>query len=751
MAAIAVILPAAFSFRQGTSSPAPFSEAERNGAWNFSFRADWDRSGALLDLRYLNEKQAGESGFVRRSPDGTGFVLGNGRPVRFWAVNTTMYRKPMQEVEQHARFLARIGVNMVRMHGSISPKKPGSTLEDVDEQEIENAHKLVAAMKKQGIYCTISPWWANGGHAGSRAGWGLEEIGDGQDIWGLLFFEDRLKAAYKGWVRRLYTRKNPYTGLSLAQDPAVAVIQIQNEDSLFFWTLQGLKPYWMRRLGAQFGSWCTRRYGSLEKTLAAWQGMRWNGDDLPNGVLGLMNIYQMTLPQQGGAALRIRDEVQFLAEKQFAFYAEMAKFYREELGCRQLINACNWKTGSPERLEDIERYTYTATDVSAVNRYYNGGPHTGPNSGWRIEPGHTFLSESAVRHPDALPLNLKLTAGTPMLISESAWVHPLLYQSEGPFLVAAYCSLVGAGPYYWFAAGEVTHDQQPYFPWQKVADQQPLMKFGLSPVTLTSFPAAALMYRTQAVRPGPVVAHEERPLADLWDRKVPLAVEGSSYDPNRDRAGGGEGRKGGTVHPLAGLVGRVEAVYGGDPAKTRITDTSKYILPDQRRVVSATGEISLDWGEGICTVNTPTAQGVTGELAGTTALRDVEIDGKGYHTALAVSVDGAPLASASKVLLQVTTVSRPTDWKVEVARVKDPDTRQEREGLRVVQTGRMPWRMGNARIGLSLRNPSLRTAVVLDTAGFPVREIPLQRQDGKVSLRFPPDAVWVILQQHPPQ
>ena len=46
------------------------------------------RPRALLDLRYLNEKEAGQSGFVRLTADGDGFVLGDGTPVRFWAVGT---------------------------------------------------------------------------------------------------------------------------------------------------------------------------------------------------------------------------------------------------------------------------------------------------------------------------------------------------------------------------------------------------------------------------------------------------------------------------------------------------------------------------------------------------------------------------------------------------------------------------------------------------------------------------------------
>ncbi len=36
-------------------------------------------------------------------------------------------------------------------------------------------------------------------------------------------------------MKALCTRTNPYTGIKLADEPAVAVIQLQNEDSLLWW------------------------------------------------------------------------------------------------------------------------------------------------------------------------------------------------------------------------------------------------------------------------------------------------------------------------------------------------------------------------------------------------------------------------------------------------------------------------------------------------------------------------------------
>src|SRR2546421_196241 len=83
--------------------------------------------------------------------------------------------------------------------------------------------KVAAAMKKEGIYCTISPYWAA---CGLRPSWGIKGH---NDAWGVLFIDQTLQGGYKAWLKALYTEKNPETGIPLAQDPAVAVIQLQNE------------------------------------------------------------------------------------------------------------------------------------------------------------------------------------------------------------------------------------------------------------------------------------------------------------------------------------------------------------------------------------------------------------------------------------------------------------------------------------------------------------------------------------------
>ena len=94
----------------------------------------------------------------------------------------------------------------------------------------------------------------------------------------------------------------------------MAIIQIQNEDSLFFWTTMGIKPAQRERLERMFGEWLVKKHGSLAAAQKAWDGVGNEGDQFARGRVGLLGIWPMTQPQTGGMAKRVADEVEFYAE-----------------------------------------------------------------------------------------------------------------------------------------------------------------------------------------------------------------------------------------------------------------------------------------------------------------------------------------------------------------------------------------------------------------------------------------------------
>ena len=108
---------------------------------------------------------------------------------------------------------------MVRLHSYLESHAKNPGLTDADPKAIDKAWRLVAAMKKEGIYTTISPYWAMKLKHIPRS-WGIEGWPENQTPSGLLFFNPKLQEGYKAWLKALLVPRNPYTGIPLAQDPA---------------------------------------------------------------------------------------------------------------------------------------------------------------------------------------------------------------------------------------------------------------------------------------------------------------------------------------------------------------------------------------------------------------------------------------------------------------------------------------------------------------------------------------------------
>lgn len=722
----------------------------QTGTWAFEPPADSFRADALLDLRSLNEKTAGESGFLQKTPDGD-FALGNGKSVRFWAVNEYVQNlEGTDPVAHKARWLAKRGVNMVRVHTGLAPKEEGSKVTDVDQKEVENVWKLVAAMKKEGIYTTISPYWAI--PVKLRKSWDVPG-GPDQSAAGLLFWDSTLQKGYRAWLKALFAPANRFTGVPLAQDPAVGIIQIQNEDSMLFWTIQGVKGEQLRQLSTKFGGWLKAKYGSLGAANTAWGGEHPGsgdfqdnqGDDFAGGRAGIYIAWHWTQTRAGYQGKRLADQLAFFTDTMRRFNVETADYLRKELGCKQLINAGNWRPADAFRLFDAERYSYAGNDIMAVNRYFTGA-HEGKDNGWAIRPGDKFTNVSALLDPRALPVNVKQVAGYPFLIPEMEWVAPNGYQSEGPFLTAAYESLTGVDISYFFADGDVPEWQPPFIP---LPWNPPTGKWAIAtPMQLGQFPAAALLFREGYLQRGKPVVHEERSLEDLWYRRSPLVAEEAGYDPNRDSGGLPErSAVKTTVDPLAFLVGPVEVKYGGDPAKSTAVDLKPYVDAENKRVKSITGEIRLNYGLGVCVMDAPKAQGATGFLSKVSplALSAVTIkSGNEYASVSVVSLDGLPIRTSKKVLVQVGTRARPTGWEDKEASWKSGNATVD--GKEVVSTGKNPWQIVNTDVTIVVKNALLRKATLLNANGEAVEAIQASVQAGSLTLKLPANAMYVVLQ-----
>ena len=731
-------------YKPADKVPTSMPAFEQGKAWDFKPSEDKFDSASLLDLRSLNEKEAGEHGFIRLSQDGESFVRGDGQPIRFWAVLSGPDKAPIDKVKEHARFLAKRGVNIVRLFSGIPLTREGSKITDVDEKFLDQYFKTIAALKAAGIYTMTSPLWP--GVVKAPKSWGIPGY-DKKDIQGLLFFDPKVQQGYKAWMKALYNTKNPYTGLTLAEDPAVAIIQFQNEDSLLFWTFHGLGPEQTKQLRGMYGQFLRKKYGSHGKVQEVWRHYKADlmPDEWDKGLPGFQHVWDLTRDGRAkkgripGFEARSADQMQFLAELMYKFNADMARFYREELKCKSLINAGNWRTVDSVLCQDAEYWSYTACDIVARNIYI-GGLHTGVNSGWIIMPEHYYTDVSMIRQPIKMPTSLRMPVGKPFIIPETLWTPPNLYQSEGPLMVAAQMSLTGIDAAFWSVSGLGGWASSTNYKWS-----------WNTPMLLGQFPAAALIFRQGLLQEGRPAVVEHRRLQNIWDRKVPVISEESGWDVNRDTANMVlTGKVKTAADPLAYLVGPVKVVYNSDPNKTAVIDLARYIDRGKKIARSITGQIETDWGKGVYRVNVPRAQAAAGFLkdAGPQKLSDVEINSTNTYAAIVVvSLDGKPIKDSSRVLVQVGTTCRPSGWKVYPTGVKYEGKQVPAYRILATGGGKLPFQVENAAGTVTVANKALTKALLLDANGMPTdTAVQAVAAGGKLTVTLPVNAMYLVLE-----
>lgn len=705
---------------------------------------------ALVDLRPLNETTAGQSGWVRR--EGDRIVLGDGRPVRFWAVNTTG-NAPLPALTQLADDLARRGVNLVRIHGGASKTLldlRGDRLDAVNRAVIDQMHRAVVAARQAGIYTFVSNSLfiielkvkAAYGLEGYTQAW-LDAHPNEHVPFGLVFLNDRLRSAFKGWLREFVTAPNPYDEkrTPLARDRAVAVIEILNEDNLFFYTFKPATwPPEQRVLaGRKFFAWLAARHAqpgespaaAVRRVHATWDAP-FPEDDLAAGTLALAPAG--SLGPGPKFAARYAAQLAFLGDTQRDFHREMTALLRE-CGFGGLVSPSNWNTAYPEVLLDLEHETYRQGDI--IDRHAYFAPAVAQDKlKFRVSAGDTYVGLSSLVQPALSPTNVRQSTGYPSALSEFMWVSHNPAVAEGPLLAASYFSLTDFDLPVWFALGTSLWSEQ-------------LGKWTVGrPGVLGQFPGAALLYRRGDVATAPVVVCEGRTLETIYRREPARSLAPRGFDAIRDDPAKRPRDAATSTDRLAMMVGRVEHTLETDD-DTIDPRLAQHIDRAHGRVTSITGELVTDWYRGLFTVNTPRAQGAAGFLraAGRIDLGDVVLESQNRFGALvAISLDGQPLAHSEKILIQVGALDRLSGFRSELT----PVSWQGRTlaGERIAALGRPPWQVEKTAARLTLKGAAARlvAATALDENLRALSPLTATFASADLVVPLPSDSLYTLIQ-----
>ncbi len=252
----------------------------------FPFVIPWDDDAkTATDVSFLNHQPAGKLGriVVRNAR----FVAERDparRPIRFLAINITGPQcfPTKADADRLAAHLAKMGVNLVRIHhlhaGWVEPGlwKPGRKFLEIDPAQLDRFDYLLAAFKRHGIYWNINLQT-------SREY--IPEMGLPESVRQIPFdfqkrvdlFSEKMIRLQQDYARSLLDRKNPHTGLRFADDPALMVVEINNENTLVGHVWEGLgrglstlpEPF-RSELKTLWNRWLRTKYGSIGAVRKAW-------------------------------------------------------------------------------------------------------------------------------------------------------------------------------------------------------------------------------------------------------------------------------------------------------------------------------------------------------------------------------------------------------------------------------------------------------------------------------------------------
>lgn len=709
-------------------------QSKSNGAetadwFNFDPPADRFAADCPIDLRGLNEKFAGELGEIT-TKDGRFVHSGNGKPVRFWAVNGPPEALRGEDLKRCARLLAKYGVNLVRLHSPVFDKDG-----EPDMAKVKHAHEVVAAMKAEGIYTHFSVYFPLWFTPRADHPW-LKGYDGNAHPFAALMFNPQFQDKYRSWLEALLTTPDEHTHKSLISDPAVFGIEVQNEDSFFFWTFndKNIPDVQLRILEKQFGDWLTKKYKTLDKALAAWNNQGVERDALAEGRVGfrpLWNIANERTP-------RDCDTAEFLLDTQTNFYKQTSEYLRK-LGFKGLITASNWATASPERLGPLEKLSYMTGDFIDRHGYFECN-HKGDNAAWSIRNDHTYSDRSALRFDGDEPGKPKQFVhpvmdpqygDKPSMISETTFTRPNRYRSEAPLYFAAYGALQDSDCIVHFAFDGAKWQVKPNYFMQQWTIATPTM--------MGQFPVAALLYRRALVEPGEVLADITLNLGELEKLQGTPLPQDASFDELRlaDVPKGKELKAGQRIDPLLHYAGRAQVKFSKGSASNKLVDLSKYVDHKAQSVTSTNGQLKLDYGKGLLVINAPRVQGASGAIgqAGMIKLPAITIESKlDLAHVIAVAIDNQPLEKSKRILLQVNSEEQASGFATEAAgeNVK-----------RITNIGQDPWQLKrfSGSVSFNRADASKLKVTPLDFNGYPKGSI-----DGAANIKLEPTTLYYLIQ-----
>ena len=601
-----------------TTSDGPAVLAPRALRYEFTDTADWypfgfpadDTNLDTIDLTRFLDPPAGKHGFLTVRGDGH-FYFTDGTRVRFWGTNICGPRAfpAKADAPAIAARLAKYGVNLLRIHaidgqwGRLIDYSKGDS-RHLNAEMLDRLDFFFAELKKRGIYVYFDlldyrKFLPRDGVTDAEQfqhGWR-------HSIKGATIFNPRLIELQQELATKFLTHANPYTKLRYVDDPAVAVVEITNENSVFYMHNTSLTlPVYVDELRQRWDRWR-------------------EGRGLAAAPLPLKYMWQdpRRAPKTGEHRAKLVSEMlRFLVAVERDYYAKM-RSHLKGIGVKVPI------TGTNQTFCPASVCADSVNDFMSRNNYWRH-----PNV--RAKPFVTFRNDAVVESDLSATTNpivevaSSSVGGKPMIVPEFNFPWPNEHRAEGLPLMAAYACLQGWDGMLFFA----------YSPGGKALEHFASQS---DPVRWGKFPAAALMFHRGDVDTARQTVYLNWPEEDIY-----------AGGPTHGRAKTSVFRELAYTHKVRNLFDR--GAQWGVAARTPAPPTANHRVSD-------TGQVRLYADQGLFVIAAPRTVSVAGRLGklDELTLGKLSFDCTTDFAAVTVtSLDDKPIGQARRVL--VTAVAR---------------------------------------------------------------------------------------------
>jgi hypothetical protein len=657
---------------------APHSAAAQSAAGMVPFTLDHRKAmerRSPVDVSFLLDAPAGRHGFLRIANGH--LATGDGQRIRLWGVNITDWSRGSRQIPAKqdaplwAATLARFGVNCVRFQfldleaprGLIAAGRPDTRSLDPDQLDREDF--FIAELEKRGIYIDFNllvgrPFKAGDGVADASL---LREGAKGTSI-----FDGRMIELQKEYARELLGHRNPYTGLAYVHDPAVALVEINNENALNI-GYRPPSPFYEKELTGLYNQWLAAH--RTPQQIAALRRMAGVAGDAPVPLMFWRGQAASAPPE------RFYAEAQFYNDTQRDYFARMKDYLQRTLGSQSLVIATADHSHSGSGYPIL--MATSGMDVIDGHTYWEHPGEYSRKSPMVDEPFRSTVEE----------LSRSAIAGKPYTVSEVNEPFPNDYAGEGIPILAAYGAMQDWDAILWY-----TFEPKADPAWKPYVGDP--FDISLDPVKMPELAAGALLFLRADVAPAKQIVNRTYTAQQVYDSMLLPETERPYFTPG---------------FPLQLPLQHEMRILSFDGPPTQVFAQSA--APDPIR--SDNGELA--WHRsgpdgGMVTVDSPRTQALIGFLRGRTAAdRNLAAQVENRFCALQLSsLDGKPISRSAKLLL------------VAGGRVENTGQRWNSAGTDVTNWGEPPTLIEPVRGALLLKRLEPARAVTLqaiDGAGQP--------------------------------